>query len=168
MIRLKLFILSLIGWFIFINMSNVFAINLQVPGSQGNEDLNITWMTQIETDESTIFDVIQIINTYLWFSIWLVCFVVLIISWFNLITAQWDATKTKKANTMISGAIIWLIICILSYATIRLLINLDYGWTSVQAPDNSQWDNWWSSWWGGWAWDDGWGWWHVPEIPYAQ
>ena len=88
-------------------------------------------------------------------------------------SSKWESPKDPQKNLI--NIWIWIIIALSSLWIINLIssisissINLDYEWTSVQAPDNSQWDNWWSSWWGGWAWDDGWGWWHVPEIPYAQ
>lgn len=120
------FILIVLSWIIlvWINVWNVFAIDIQVPNSQWNEDIIVTWPSQIHTDESTIFEMIQIINQYLWFSIWLVCMIILIIGGFKLISAEWDAGKTKKANSMLSWAIIWILICMLSYAAVRIVVNL--------------------------------------------
>lgn len=121
--KFKLLILSLIG-FIWIYIGNIFAIDIQVPNSQWNEDIIVAWPSQIHTDESTIFEMIQLINQYLWFSIWFICMIILIIGGFKLISAEWDAGKTKKANTMISWAVIWIIICMLSYAAVRIVVNL--------------------------------------------
>ncbi len=121
--KIKLIILSLMV-FIWISIWNIFAIDIQIPSSQWNEDIIVTWPSQIHTDESTIFEMIQLINQYLWFSIWFVCMIVLIIGGFKLISAEWDAGKTKKANAMFSWAIIWILICILSYAAVRVTVNL--------------------------------------------
>lgn len=120
-IRIIIFSLLFLLW---INMWSVFAIDIQVPSSQWNEDIIVTWPSQIHTDESTIFEIIQIINQYLWFSVWVICLVILVIGWFKLISAQWDSWKTKKANVIISWAIVWILICILSYAAVRIIVNL--------------------------------------------
>lgn len=121
--KLRLFILSLVV-FMGINLWNTFAIDIQVPSSQWNEDIIVTWPSQVHTDEGTIFEMIQIINQYLWFSIWLICMIILIIGGFNLITAEWDAGKTKKANGMLSWSVIWILICTFSYAAVRIVVNL--------------------------------------------
>lgn len=121
--RLKFIIFGLI-MFMWINVWNIFAIDIQVPSSQWNEDIIVTWPSQIHTDESTIFEIIQLINQYLRFSIWLICLIVLVIAGFKLISAEWDASKTKKANSILSWAIIWIIICMLSYAAVRIIVNL--------------------------------------------
>jgi len=107
-----------------ISVWNIFAIDVQVPSSQWNEDIIVTWPSQVHTDEGTIFEMIQIINQYLWFSVWLICMIALIIWWFKLMSAEWDTSKTKKANTVISWAIIWILICIFSYAAVRIIVNL--------------------------------------------
>lgn len=89
-------------------------------------------------------------------------------------SSKWESPKDPQKNLI--NIWIWILIALSSLWIINLIssismssLNVDYDWTSVQPPNNSQWNdwnNWWSSWWGGW--DDDWGWWHVPEIPYAQ
>jgi hypothetical protein len=61
-----------------INLSTIFAITLQVPTPSGQDDIVVTGPTQVESNESTIFDVIQIINDYLRFSIAGVAMILLI------------------------------------------------------------------------------------------
>ena len=100
------------------------AIILQVPPAQGQEDIIQTGPSQIQTDESTLFEIIQIINKYLWFSIWGVAMVVFVIAGFYLITASGNADQTKKANKMFFGSIIAIMICIVSYSVVRILVNL--------------------------------------------
>ena len=53
---------------------STFAIVVTVPSSQGQEDVVVTSDTTIiESDESTLFATIQLINSYLWFSIGAIC-----------------------------------------------------------------------------------------------
>lgn len=68
--------------FTIIGLSSVlfstFAIVVEVPSSQGQEDVIVTGPTQIQADESTLFETIQTINKYLRFSIGAICMGVLI------------------------------------------------------------------------------------------
>ena len=107
-----------------LNLSHVFAITVQVPTPSGQADIVVTGPTQVESNESTIFDVIQIINDYLWFSIAWVAMVVLIIGWLKLITWQWNKETVWTANKMIVSAMIAIFVAILSYALVKLLVNL--------------------------------------------
>ena len=106
------------------NLVNVFWLNINIPDPHGQEDIVVTWPTQIESDESTIFDIIQIINDYLWFSIAGVAMVVLVYWWIKLITASWKEDSVSAANKMIFSALIAIFVSILSYAIIKLVVNL--------------------------------------------
>lgn len=103
---------------------STFAIVVEVPSSQWQEDVIVTWPTQIQWDEGTFFETIQTINTYLRFSLWSICMGVLIFWWIKLITAQWDAAKMKEANKLLMWALIGILIAILSYAIVRIIVNL--------------------------------------------
>lgn len=103
---------------------STFAIVIEVPSSQWQEDVIVSWQTQIQADEWNLFEVIQTINTYLWFAIWAICMWVLIFWWIKLITAQWDSAKMKEANKLLTWALIWILIAIFSYAIVRIIINL--------------------------------------------
>jgi uncharacterized membrane protein YjfL (UPF0719 family) len=50
--------------------------------------------------------------------------VVLIIGGFKLMTASGDPEKLKQANKLLMWALIGILISILSYAIIRLVVNL--------------------------------------------
>lgn len=115
-------IYTLIG-FISIGFST-FAIVVEVPPSQWQEDIIVTWPTQIQSDESTLFDIIQLINTYLRFTIGAVCMGVLIFWWIKLIMSWWDQAKMKEANKMLIWAMIWIFIAIFSYALVRIIVNI--------------------------------------------
>lgn len=103
---------------------STFAIVVEVPSSQWQEDVIVTGPTQIQGDESTFFDTIQTINTYLRFSIGVICMGVLIYWWIKLITAQWDAAKMKESNKLLMWALIGILIAIFSYAIVRIIVNL--------------------------------------------
>lgn len=110
--------------FVISNLSNVMAIVVQVPTPSGQEDIVMTWPTQIESNESTIFDVIQIINDYLWFSIAWVAMAVFVFAGIKLIIARWNKEDTSAATKLVTSAMIAIIVSILSYAVIRLIINI--------------------------------------------
>jgi len=106
------------------SLFSTFAIVVEVPSSRWQEDVIVTWPTQIQSDEWTLFDTIKIINKYLWFSIGVICMGVLIFWWIKLITAQWDQTKMKEANKLLMWALIGILIAIFSYSIIRIIINI--------------------------------------------
>lgn len=107
-----------------VNLVYTFWIVVQIPTPSGQEDIVVTWPTQVESNESTIFDVIQIINDYLWFAIAGVAMLVVVYAWFNLITAHGDKDKTSSATRMVISAMIAIIVSMLSYAIIKLVVNL--------------------------------------------
>jgi hypothetical protein len=119
---MKLFIITLS--IISLNLFNSFAIVLSVPESNWQEDFQVTWPTTIQSNESTLFWIIQVVNKYLRFSLWAVTMWVLIYWWISLITAQWNEEKMKKANKLLLWSLVWILICIFSYAVVRLIVNL--------------------------------------------
>jgi len=115
---------TLLFVFVVFNLFSVLAVTLQVPTPSGQEDIVMTWPTQVESNESTIFDVIQIINDYLWFSVAWVAMVVFVYGGIKLIMARWNKEDTWAVTGLIISSVIAIIISIVSYALIRLVINL--------------------------------------------
>lgn len=113
---------TLIG-FITLTFST-FAIIVEVPSSHGQDDVMVTWPTQVQGDEGTFYETIQTINKYLRFSIGVICMGVLIFWWIKLMTAQGDPAKMKEANKLLMWAIIGILIAIFSYALVRIIVNL--------------------------------------------
>ena len=111
--------LSLIG----LSLAGVFSLSVKIPTPSGQEDIIVAEST-VESDESTLFDVIQIINDYLWFSIAGMAMVVLVYAWIKLIWAEWDKEDIKTANRMVVSSIIAVFAAMLSYAIIKLVVNL--------------------------------------------
>ena len=103
---------------------NSYAIVVQVPNSQGQQDVAVTGPTQVQGDESSFFQLIQTINQYLRFGIGVVCMAVLVIGGFKLITASGNPEKLKQANKLLMWALIGILISLLSYSIIRLVVNL--------------------------------------------
>jgi hypothetical protein len=120
--RLSLLFVGFFG--LMFGFSSSYGITIQVPSQQGQTDVAVLWSTSIQENESTLLNVIQLINSYLWFAIWVVCMAVLIRGWVKLITAQWDEKKMAEANKLLLWALAWIIISLLSYALIRLIVNL--------------------------------------------
>jgi hypothetical protein len=111
--------ISLVG----LSLASVFSLSIKIPTPSGQEDIIVAEST-IESDESTLFDVIQIINDYLWFAIAGMAMVVLVYAWIKLILAQWDKEEVTKANKMVISSMIAIFAAMLSYAIIKLVVNL--------------------------------------------
>lgn len=78
------------------------ALVVEVPTQEGQEDLAITGPTQVQSDEGSVFETIQIINKYLRFSISVVCMGVLVYGGIKLMTAQGDEKKMQEANKLLT------------------------------------------------------------------
>lgn len=103
---------------------STFWLVLQIPPTQGQKDIIETGPSQVQTDESTLFQIIQIINKYLWFIIWWVAMIIFVVAGFKLISSGADPAKTSAANKMLIGSMIAILLAIFSYALVRILINL--------------------------------------------
>ena len=118
------------------------AIIVEVPRAEGNQDIILNWPDQIRGDESTFFALIQRINEYLWFGIGAVCMVFIVIGWFKLMTANGKDEQLKAANKLLMGAIIGILIAVLSYSVIRLVVNLfDNNWSAPVPQQTTQQNN---------------------------
>ncbi len=106
-----------------LSLASVFSLSVQIPTPSGQEDIIVATST-VSSDESTLFDVIQIINDYLWFAIAGVAMIVIAAAWIKLILAQWDKEQTSSANKMLISAIIAIFVSMMSYAIIKLVVNL--------------------------------------------
>lgn len=104
-------------------LSYTTAIVVQVPPAAGNADINVQ-NPVVEADESTLFVVFQFINQYLRFFMGAVAMGVLVYGGFLLMTASGDSEKVSQANGIIIGAGIGIGIVLISYAAIRLIINI--------------------------------------------
>lgn len=79
-----------------------------------------TWIS----GDYSVFDVINLVNSYLRFAVWFVCFVFMIVNGYKLITAHGDEKKTGAATKWLLWAIIWIVICLLAYIIVNLAVKL--------------------------------------------
>ena len=124
---MKKFLLKILILFgIWINITSIVVWNeltLMIPTPSWQWDLNIQWSTSVSTDRTELVDIINIINKYLWFSIWLIAMAIFIYAGILLIV-WWEKSNFEKANKMLLWAGVAIIISILSYTVVNLLINL--------------------------------------------
>ena len=112
----SIWIITIIGF-----ISKVSAITVQTikrTTDTANHDLS-----QIDGTRS-IFDIISLVNSYLWFAIWFVCFLFMIINGYKLIINNWDEKQTSTATSWLLKSIIWIIICLLAYVIVNLAIKI--------------------------------------------
>lgn len=124
---LKYFAISIgILWFSLIPLNQASSARLILPNATQQEDVNIN-NPQIDnsiSNETTIFEYIKIINSYLWFAIWWIAMAILIYAWLLMITAWWDKAKVGKAWKMALYCLIWIVVALLSYLLVNLIVNL--------------------------------------------
>lgn len=118
---IKLYVFFLLMCF-FVNPCS-FALNVVVPAAWGEKDLNINY-THVTWWENTTMELIQMINEYLWFFVWLVAFLLVAYSGFKIITAQGEKEQISKSYDLLIGSVVVIFISLLSYTLVRLVVNL--------------------------------------------
>ena len=108
---------------ILLSTTNAFAIKIKVPPANWQDDVIISGTTTIETNENTLIDLIWIINNYLWFSLAGISMFIFVYAGIKLIIWWWK-DKISNANKMLLGSGIAIMISMLSYALVRIIINL--------------------------------------------
>ena len=110
-----------VGFLPIFNFVHWWKIKLFLPDATWQDDINIE-STQVQTDETTIFTYINVINKYLWFGIGGVAMAVLIYAWIKLITTDWK--DTKKAKDLALSCLIAIAVAMLSYNLVNLIVKL--------------------------------------------
>jgi hypothetical protein len=112
----SIWIITIIGF-----ISKVSAITVQtIKRTTDTADHDLS---QIDGSRS-IFDIISLVNSYLWFAIWFVCFLFMIINGYKLIINNWDEKQTSTATSWLLKSIIWIIICLLAYVIVNLAVKI--------------------------------------------
>lgn len=101
-------------------------LHVSLPDGQGYQDLQNAMQngSEITGNASDVTYVLQTINEYLWIAVGIACMVALVIGGIKLIVARGDEAVMKKANNLMIGAIVGIVIAIFSYLLIRLVLNL--------------------------------------------
>lgn len=121
---MKFFYSLLLSYTMFL-FSSVSAITLQLPPTAWNEDIAMTWPTQVQGKEYLVYTYIQLANTYLWDIMILFLFALIVWMGFKVMTnkAGTDEAKNVLKNWLMS-AFTGILIILFSYVVVRLLINL--------------------------------------------
>lgn len=112
----------LINFFSSTDALYAFTISKKRP-DQGNVADNPGGWTYINWDYS-ILDVINLVNNYLWFAVWFVCFLFMIINGYKLITAHGDEKQSSAAMTGLMWSVVWIVICLLAYIIVNIAVKL--------------------------------------------
>ncbi len=100
-------------------------LELTLPAGEGYSDLQTATQTsRVYSNNDDVFSLVNLVNKYLWFALWVVAMVVLVIAGFKLVTARWDEKEMKKVNTMLIWLVVWVFIAIFSYLIVRVVSNL--------------------------------------------
>lgn len=100
-------------------VGNTNDIIFYLPDTTWQEDVNIE-STQIQPNESTIFEYIRIINDYLWFWIAWIAMFVLMFAWLKFIINWWK--DAKKAGILALSCLIAITVAMLSYLLVNLIV----------------------------------------------
>lgn len=104
--------------------SVVSADGITVVVPEGNlRDVNID-STRIDGNPDKVLNTISFVNEYLWFLIGFLCFIFLIYNGVKLVAARGDKEDMKKATKGLTGSAIGIAICSISYAFVRVIVNL--------------------------------------------
>ena len=79
--------------------------------------------TQIDWSRSFL-DILSVVNSYLRFAIWFVCFLFMIRNGFKLIMSRWDEKDMKSAQNALIWCGVWLVTCFLAYIIVNIAIKL--------------------------------------------
>ena len=79
--------------------------------------------TQIDWSRSFL-DILSVVNSYLRFAIWFVCFLFMIWNGFKLIMSRWDEKDMKSAQNALICCGVWLVTCFLAYIIVNIAIKL--------------------------------------------
>ncbi len=101
-------------------------LELTLPSPwQWNRDLQAATQTaRVYGDQNDVTNTVNLVNKYLWFTLWVVAMVVLVVAGIKLITARWDEKVMKTVNQLIIWLVIWIVIAIFSYLLVRLIANV--------------------------------------------
>lgn len=103
-------------------ISNVNAVIMRTfRWNVGSEVSNTP--TQVDGSRS-IFDMIKVVNKYLRFGVWFVCFLFMVINGYKLITAHGEENQTKNATKALLKSLIWIAICLLAYIIVNLAVKI--------------------------------------------
>lgn len=108
----------------FMWLVNAAGLQVYIPKeASADPDYQIPdWHSTIVPWQTTITDIISLVNSYLWFAIGFVCFLFMIWNGYQLIIARGNEKQMKTATSSLIGCSIWLVSCLLAYIIVNIAI----------------------------------------------
>lgn len=92
----------------------LYDVNIPTPGLS----------TSVTDSSTTLIQLIQLINSTIWFAIAGIAMGLIVYGGIKLITAKGEEKELKSANEIIIGAVVGILIALFAYVVVRLTINL--------------------------------------------
>lgn len=120
--KIKVAIVWILTSLFFVSLSSVNAVTLWTLRWQtgGEFSQRTTWISW----QRSIYNMISLVNKYLWFAIWFVCFVFMVWNGYQLIMARGDEKQMKSATNALIGCAVWLTVCILAHIIVNVAVKL--------------------------------------------
>ena len=99
------------------NAVTLWTLRWQTGGDFSQKSVEIQW-------QRSIYSTIALVNKYLWFAIWFVCFAFMIWNGYQLIMARGDEKQMKSATNALTGCAVWLTVCILAHIIVNVAVKL--------------------------------------------
>lgn len=120
--KLKIILTWILTSLLLIFVSTTNAVTLWTLRWQTGGDFSQKGV-QIEGQRS-IYNTISLVNKYLWFAIWFVCFLFMVWNGYQLIMARGDEKQMKSATNALIGCAVWLTVCILAHIIVNVAVKL--------------------------------------------
>ncbi len=98
-----------------------YEVDLPWPTQNIHSTSNISMSS---SDDPYYMSLFKVINKYLWFFTGVVSFILVLTAGYRLVTSKWKAEDLKKANKMLVWGLVGIFVSLLSYAIVKVLINL--------------------------------------------
>lgn len=118
--KLKIIWILTAFWLTILSSVNGLALRTlkwPIGGEFSRDNVQIEW-------EHSIFNIISLVNNYLWFIIGAVCFWFMVWNGYNLIMARGEEKEMKNATNSLIGCAVWLVVCILAHIIVNIAVKL--------------------------------------------
>ena len=113
-------------WIMFIWLCAIPNVNADVsvhlPPSDGSSPDYNEWNHTVVNGNRTYLAVISLVNEYLRFAVWFVCFLFMIINWYKLIISRWDSKQMKSALNSLIWCWVGIAVCLLAYTIVDVAV----------------------------------------------
>lgn len=100
-----------------VNAVTLRTLRWQTGGEFSQDPTQIQW-------QRSVFNIISLVNKYLWFAIGFVCFAFMVWNGYQLIMARGDEKQMQSATKSLIGCAVWLAVCILAHIIVNIAVKL--------------------------------------------